>query len=87
MSIMTTRRRKSLEQIVLLLRQAAQLLANGEDLASVCRTLGILESSFHRGRACCGGMNLDDAKCLQENESTPLHSSGCWRMLRWRKQS
>ena len=37
MSIMTTRRRKSPEQIVRLLGQADQLLAGGEDLASVCR--------------------------------------------------
>jgi len=37
MSIMTTRRRKSREQIVRLLGQADQLLASGVDLASVCR--------------------------------------------------
>jgi len=35
---------------VRLLGQADQVLANGEDLASVCRTLGISESSFHRWR-------------------------------------
>jgi len=66
MNIMTTRRRKSPEQIVRLLGQADQLLANGEDLASVCRTLGISESSFHRWRARYGGMNVDDAKRLKE---------------------
>ena len=48
LSTLTTRRRKSPEQIVRLLGQADQLLANGEDLASVCRTLGISESSCHR---------------------------------------
>jgi len=69
MSIMTTRRRKSPEQIVRLLGQADQLLANGEDLASVCRTLGISESSFHRWRARYGGMNVDDAKRLKELEA------------------
>ena len=46
MSIMTTRRRKSPEQIVRLLGQADQLLANGEDLASVCRTPGYLRIQF-----------------------------------------
>jgi len=65
---MTTRRRKSPEQIVRLLGQADQLLANGGDLASVCRTLGISESSFHRWRAPYGGMNVDDAKRLKELE-------------------
>jgi hypothetical protein len=38
MSIMTTRRRKSPEQIVRLLGQADQLLVNGEDLTFVYRT-------------------------------------------------
>ena len=66
---MATRRRKSPEQIVRLLGQADQLLANGEDLASVCRTLGISESSFHRWRARYGGMNVDDAKRLKELEA------------------
>ena len=66
---MTTRRRKSPEQIVRLLGQTDQLLANGEDLASVCRTLVISESSFHRWRASCGGMNVDDAKRLKELET------------------
>jgi transposase-like protein len=69
MSIMTPRRRKSPEQIVRLLGQADQLLANGEDLASVCRTLGISESSFHRWRERYGGMNVDDAKRLKELET------------------
>ena len=61
---MTTRRRKSPEQIVRLLGQADQLLANGEDLASVCRTLGISESSFNRWSARYDGMNVFEAKRL-----------------------
>jgi len=66
---MTTSRRKSPEQIVRLLGPADQLLANAEDLASVCRTLGISKSSFHRRRALYGGMNIDDAKRLKELET------------------
>ena len=66
---MATRRRKSPEQIVRPLGQADQLLAGGEDLVSVCRTLGICESSFHRWRARSGGMNVDDAKRLKELEA------------------
>jgi hypothetical protein len=51
MSSVPTRRRKFIVQIVRLLGQADQRLAGGEDLASVCRALGISESSFHRRRA------------------------------------
>lgn len=47
MSSMATRQIKSPEQIVRLFGQADQLLAYGEDLASVCRTLRISESIFH----------------------------------------
>ena len=39
-STITTRQRKSPELIVRLLRQSNHLLVNGEDLASVFRTLG-----------------------------------------------
>lgn len=63
--MMTTRRRKSREQVVRLLGQADQLLANGEDLASVCRTLGFSESSFHRWRVRYGGINVTNAKRLK----------------------
>jgi len=69
MSIMRPRRRKFPEQVVRLLGQADQLLANGEDLASVCRTLDISRSSSHRWRARYGGMNVDEAKRLKELEA------------------
>lgn len=39
---MPTKRRKSPEQIVRLLGQADQMLANEEDVAAVCRALGVL---------------------------------------------
>ena len=62
MSIKATRRGNSPEQIVRLLGQLDQSLANGEDPTTVCRTLGIPESSFHRWRARFGGINIDVAK-------------------------
>ncbi len=65
---MATRRRKSPEQIVRLLGQADAMLANGEDVAGVCRVLEISESSFHRWRSQYGGMKADDAKRLKELE-------------------
>ena len=41
MMTMPTKRRKSPEQIVRLLGQADQMLVNGEDVAAVCRALGV----------------------------------------------
>ena len=65
---MATRRRRSPEQIVRLLGQADAMLANGEDIAGVCRVLEVSESSFHRWRGQYGGMKADDAKRLKELE-------------------
>lgn len=65
---MSARRRKSPEQIVRLLGQADRLLANGADIAAVCRELKISESSYYRWRERYGGMDVDDAKRLKELE-------------------
>jgi putative transposase len=65
---MTTRRRKSLKQIVRLLGQADRLLANGQDLAGACRGLRMLESGFCRWPEPYGGMDVDDAKRPKELE-------------------
>ena len=65
---MTARRRKSPEQIVRLLGKADRLLANGSDVAAVCRELEISESSYYRWRERYGSMNVDDAKRLKELE-------------------
>lgn len=69
MSIVTTRRRKSPEQIVRLLGQADRLLANGHDVPGACRELGISESSLYRWRERYGGMDVDDGKRLKELQS------------------
>ena len=68
MRVMTARRRKSPEQIVRLLGKADRLLANGSDVAAVCRELEISESSYYRWRERYGGMDVDDAKRLKELE-------------------
>ena len=68
MIIMTVRRRKSPEQIVRSLGQADRLLANGADVAAVCRELGVSESTYYRWRERYGGMDVDDAKRLKELE-------------------
>jgi len=41
------------------------MLANGEDVAGVCRALEISESSFHRWRNQYGDMKAEDAKRLK----------------------
>lgn len=65
---MTARRRKSPEQIVRMLGQADRMLANGADVADVCRELEISESSYYRYRERYGGMDVDDARRLKELE-------------------
>jgi putative transposase len=44
------------------------MLANGDDVAAVCRVFEVSESSFYRWRAQYGGMNVNDAKRLRELE-------------------
>ena len=65
----TRRRRESLARILRLLGQADQLLANGEILGSVCRTLGNSESLLHRWRTRHRSMNVDDTRRLKELEA------------------
>ena len=54
------------DQNLRLLGRPDQFLANGQDLASVCRTLGFSKSSVNRLRERNGDMNADDAKRLKE---------------------
>ena len=48
-----------------LLGREDQFLATDEDLASVCRTLGVYESSLHRWRERYGDMNVYDVMHLK----------------------
>lgn len=62
------RKRFSAEKIVLMLREAEVQLANGLDLAQVCRGLGFSTHSYYRWRKEYGGMKVDQAKRLKELE-------------------
>jgi len=62
------RKRHSPEQIIRKLREADQLFSEGKDIAAVCQTLEIAESTFHRWRNQYGGMKADEAKRLKELE-------------------
>lgn len=50
------------------LAEGDKLLNQGEDLAEVCRQLEIAELTWHRWKAQCGGMKVNDAKRPKELE-------------------
>jgi putative transposase len=66
--IMTTRKRHSPEQVVRKLEHADRLLAEGNEVADVCRELGVAEQTYYRWRNQFGGLKAEDAKRLKELE-------------------
>ena len=68
MITMTTRRRHTPEQVVRKLTHADRLLAEGKDVADVCRELGVSEQTYYRWRNQFGGLKADDAKRLKDLE-------------------
>lgn len=73
---MATRKRHTPEQIVRKLATADRLLAEGKDVADVCRELQVagLQVSYYRWRNQFGGLKADDAKRLKgfEKENSTL---------------
>jgi transposase-like protein len=63
---MTTRKRQTPEQVVRKLTQADRLLADGKDIADVCRELQVSEQTYYRWRNQFGGLKADDAKRLKD---------------------
>ena len=67
--IMTnTRKRHTPEQVVRKLGQADRMLADGADVAAVCRELGVSEQTYYRWRNQYGAMSPDEARRLKELE-------------------
>ncbi len=62
------RRRHTPEQIVRKLREADRLLAQGKDVAEVCKALEVSEQTYHRWRTQYGGLKANDAKRLRQLE-------------------
>lgn len=61
--IMTNnRKRHTPEQVVRKLGQADRMLADGGDVAGVCRELGVSEQTYYRWRNQYGGLKADEAK-------------------------
>ncbi len=54
MTAMSTRKRHTPEQVVRKLTEADRLLAEGKDVADVCRALQVSEATYHRWRNQCG---------------------------------
>ena len=61
-------KRPSAEQIVNKLRQAEVLLAQGQTVTQLCKTLGITDQTYYRWRKEYGGVKTDQAKRLKDLE-------------------
>ncbi len=62
------KKRFTTEQIIRILREPEGRLAAGQDVAQVCRQLGISGSSYYRWKAQYGGMEESEARRLRELE-------------------
>jgi putative transposase len=62
------RKRYTAEQIILKLREAEVLLAQGQTVWQISRSLGISEQTYYRWRREYGGLNTAQAKKLKELE-------------------
>ena len=63
-----SRKRFSVEQIIIHLREAEVLLAQGETVGEICRHIGIPEQSYYRWRQKYGGLKVDRARRLRDLE-------------------
>ena len=60
------RKRFTAEDIILKLREAEVLLAQGKKTAEVCRKLGVTDQTYYRWRKEYGGLKVDQARRLKE---------------------
>jgi putative transposase len=61
-------KRRSMEEIIRLLREAEVMLNQGQTVQKVVRQLGISDYTYYRWRKEYGGMKVDHAKRLKELE-------------------
>ena len=64
----TSKKAHSAEEIIRKLRQAEVLLHEGKQMAEVCRTLGVVDSTYYKWRKEYGGLKMDQAKRLKDLE-------------------
>ena len=63
-SMLNSRKRHTPDQVVCKLGQADRVLADGQDVAVVCRELGIFEQTYYWWQNQYGGLKANDAKRL-----------------------
>ena len=61
------KKRISAEQIVVLLRQIEVQTGQGKTIQAACREAGISDKSYYRYRKEYGGLDMDQARRLKEN--------------------
>jgi len=68
------RKRHSIEQIIVKLREAEVELGKGKTVPEACRKIGVTEQTYYRWRKEYGGLRMDQAKQLKalEKENTRL---------------
>ena len=64
------------EQIVDKLQETDRLLAEGQDVAGLCRALQVTEATYYRWRNQYGGLKAEDAKRLKELVNRPGWDGG-----------
>ena len=62
------RKRFTVEQIILKLREAEVSLAQGKAVGPVCKQMGVTEQTYYRWRKEYGGLKMDQAKRLKALE-------------------
>jgi len=62
------KKRFSAEQIVILLRQIEVLISQGKSAPIACRDAGISQQSYYRWRKEYGGLELDQARRMEDLE-------------------
>lgn len=60
--------RRKPEQIVAVLHQMDEALAQGKIIEDICREQGISPATYHRWKQKYGGLSIQDAKRLKELE-------------------
>jgi putative transposase len=62
------RKRFSVEQIIVMMREAEVRLAQGQTIGLICKGFGVTEQSYYRWRRNYGGLKLDQAKRQKDLE-------------------
>ena len=60
--------RRKPEQIVAILHQTDEALAQGKAIEDICREQGISPATYHRWKQKYGGLSIQEAKRLKELE-------------------